>query len=332
MKETVLYTGNQALEAAAASEWAGKEAIPYFQSLAFLRLWRDMPAFEPCLILRREADRILGSFCGVLMRNPLHPLRFASRFIAWGDPIVLKGEDPLSITSSILNHLNSLLPKGLVYAEIRKLIPTPLLSPGYAQEGFSFLPYTGLRIDLKKGDPLSRIHSSRLRQVKQASLAGVEVRPAENEAEVLAWYRILRRMYGKIRKPIPPADFFLYCYRDQLEKHPKNILLATHHSKIVAGLMLAGDPQNGFYLWYVGGERKAGKASSPMALLYTEAIRESQAAGAPFLDLMGGGLQGKPSGRNVFKMSFSPDVSLPGRYILIRRPLIYALAARWVKA
>ena len=331
MKEILLHTGNEALEVAGATEWTG-EGRPYFQSPAFLRLWRDMPAFEPCLFLCREAGKTLASFCGVIMRNPLHPLPFASRFIAWGDPVVLKGEDPLSITSSILNHLNSLLPKGLVYAEIRKLIPTPLLSPAYAQAGFSFLPYTGLRIDLKNGDPLSRIRSSRLRQAKQASLAGVEVRPAENEAEVLAWYRILRRKYGKIRKPLPPADFFLHYYHDQWEEYPKGMLLAIHQNEIVAGMMMAGDARNGYYLWYVGGDRKAGKASSPMALLYAEAIRLSQAAGAPFLDLMGGGLQGKPSGRNAFKMSFSPEVSLPGRYILIRRPLIYTLASRWVKA
>jgi hypothetical protein len=332
MKETLLYTGNQALEAAGASEWAAKEALPYFQSLAFLKLWRDMPAFEPCLIHCREADKILGSFCGVLMRNPLHPLRFASRFIAWGNPIVLNGEDPLSITSAILNHLKSSLPKGLVYAEIRELIPSPGLSPAYAQAGFSFLPYTGLRIDLKKGDPLSRIRSSRLRQAKQASSAGVEVRPARNADEVMAWYRLMRRKYWQIRKPLPPLAFYLHFFQDGTEKNTRNILLAIHKDEIIGGLMLAGDPHNGLYLWYVGGERKAGKASSPMALLYTEVIRESQAAGAPFLDLMGGGLQGKPSGRNAFKMSFSPDVSLPGRYILIRRPLIYALAARWVKA
>lgn len=275
-----------------------------------------------------EPSRLEGLLCGVLMRSPLHRIGswLASRFICWGGPVIF-GEDIFGITDSLISNLLSALPRATVYAEFRNLSDQSNVKNLFLDQGFNYLPYLNLSIPLAEGDPVAGIRPSRLRQARQAEAEGVWVRPAENEWEWMAWYRILKDHYRRrVHKPLPEAAFFRHC-----SACPDcSLLLAWHGKVIIGGMMLAGTEGGDRYSWYVAGIRKAGRASSPMALLYREAIQRSKEQGYATLDLMGGGMQGKPSGVRDYKRGFGPVAEPYGRFLLIRRPSVYSIARVWL--
>lgn len=302
--------------------------LPFFQSGAFCSLWDDLPGYEAIALVAGEPSRPDGLLCGVLMRSPLHRIGswLASRFICWGGPVIF-GEDVRGITDSLLSKLVAALPRATVYAEFRNLSDQSNVKDVFLDQGFNYLPYLNLSISLAEGDPVAGIRPSRLRQARQAEIEGVWVRPAENESEWMAWYRILKNHYRRrVRKPLPEAAFFQHC-----SACPEcSLLLAWHGNEIIGGIMLAGREGGDRYAWYIAGNRRIGGASSPMALLYKEAIILSKAEAYLSLDLMGGGIQDKPSGVRDYKMGFGPAAESFGRYILIRRPRIYNLARAWI--
>ncbi len=265
---------------------------------------------------------------GVLMTGP-GPLQWLStRFIIWGGPASLRPGAEEKATHALLGTLLRALPSTVVYVEFRNLRDMQTLFPVFHSHGFRFLSYLDLSIALTEGDPLQRFRPARRRQVVQARKAGIRVDYATEEAQVKEWYLMLKSFYLlKLRRPLPSLAFFLAAGRSWACQ----LLLARQEGKVLGGMLLCGLAGGTRYTWYVMSVRKGKGTASPMALLYAEAILRSAAEGYTSLNLMGGGKGDRPSGVRTYKLGFGPEKNNYGRFLLVRRPLVYALASCWVK-
>lgn len=325
-----ILRGNEAIRFANEHRKSLPTSRNFFQSPVFLQLWDGLNAFEPWFMLSGEQDYIESFIMGVLMRNPLGRTMLSSRFIAWGAPFFSSATEKTMHTGEMLDALLKAVPPGTVYIEFRNLEDETALETAFFSRGFTRQPYVNLKIPLAVGKvPSEDYHPSRLRQIRQARDKGITVFPAGSPGEVRIWYDMLHAHYrSTVRKPLPPYSFFSKFYDLSKKEECGDILLARQHGSIIGGLMLAGIPGGPSHLWYIGGKRKVSGTGSPMALVYDQAIQYSTMNRCSYVDLMGGGLEGRYSGVREYKRGFGPEESVDGRFLLVRRPWVYNLG-KW---
>lgn len=238
------------------------------------------------------------------------------------------GEEDEEVTTALLNSLKKELPSSLVYIEIRNLSNRSELRNAFIQTGFSEIPYINMLIPLAKDrDAFAAFTNARRRQVRQARDAGVEVREARTADEVRMWYFSLKKHYRKlVRKPLPSLDFFLNFFLMTRQHDCGKVFLAFHHGVVIGGAVVpASLKEKRAYVWYISSERKVKGSSSPASLLYYHIMDYFSQKGFNYLDLMGGGVKDKPSGVRQYKRAFGAQEKVDGRFLLIRRPLVYAI-------
>ena len=169
----------------------------------------------------------------------------------------------------------------------------------------------------------SRIHESKLRQIRKAEAEGVEITEAQTSAEVTDFYRLLSDLYRtKVRTPLFPLEFFAKF----VEQRRGVLLLArkpsAQHSgqyDLIGGMLCPRIEGKVLYEWYVVGP----------AVVTWAAMDYANRHGIPLFDLMGAGEPDVPYGVRDFKLQFGGELREYGRFLNIRKRLLYGLG-KWV--
>lgn len=180
-------------------------------------------------------------------------------------------------------------------------------------------------------DAAHSMSEQRQRQVKKATKNGVEVVQAQSEQEVRDWYRILLDLYAtKVRTPLFAEEFFLQFYRQQ-----KGIyLLVKHQGQVIGGMMCPILQGKALYEWYVCGMDEDYKELYPSVMATHAAIEYAKEQGLPLFDFMGAGKPDEAYGVRDFKMEFGGELVEHGRFLCVRKPLLYKigkLGVKWLK-
>ncbi len=171
----------------------------------------------------------------------------------------------------------------------------------------------------------------RIRQVKKAIRNGVEIVLATSEQEIRDWYQILCKLYRiKVRTPLWSEAFFLQFYRNGVGKY----LLVKCQDKVIGGMMCPILNNKAIYEWYVCGLDEEYRELYPSVMATYAAIEYAKAKGLPLFDFMGAGKPTVPYGVRDFKMEFGGELVEHGRFLRIRKPLLYwigKLGVKWIK-
>ena len=171
----------------------------------------------------------------------------------------------------------------------------------------------------------------RIRQVKKALKNGVEIVLATSEQEIRDWYQILSRLYRtKVRTPLWSEAFFLQFYRNGVGKY----LLAKCQDKVIGGMMCPILNNKAIYEWYVCGLDEEYRELYPSVMATYAAIEYAKAKGLPLFDFMGAGKPNVPYGVRDFKMEFGGKLVEHGRFLCVRKTLLYKigeLEVKWLK-
>ncbi|BDU75908.1 lipid II:glycine glycyltransferase FemX [Mesoterricola sediminis] len=212
------------------------------------------------------------------------------------------------------------------------------LNPWQAQE--DLLPAEGLRvnrelvyIDLTLGEAAlwsQSLSSDTRRQTRQAMEAGVEVRQAETDADVLAFHALhhetMVRRAALDRYYLPP-DYFLEIHRT-LGPHAFT-LLAEHEGRVVAGGLYFQDDANVY--WHLSAADLDQARVRPVNAYHFEAMKRCAREGRRRL-LCGGGYQ-PGDGIFRFKAGFSPLRVIFSVFQRIHDPARYqACVDAWAEA
>jgi lipid II:glycine glycyltransferase (peptidoglycan interpeptide bridge formation enzyme) len=168
----------------------------------------------------------------------------------------------------------------------------------------------------------------RQRQIKKALKNGVVIAEPQSDQEVRDWYQILRQLYRqKVRTPLWSEAFFLQFYRNGVGKY----LLVKYEGKVIGGMMCPIFAGQAIYEWYVCGLDETYREQYPSVMATYAAIEYAKQNGISLFDFMGAGVPDKPYGVRDFKMEFGGEVVEYGRYLYIRKPLMYKIGKWGVK-
>ena len=204
-----------------------------------------------------------------------------------------------------------------IYIETRNFHDYSRLKEIFNACGFSYQPHLNIQVTC---DATHTMSEQRRRQVKKAISNGVTICEAQSEQEIRDWYQILAKLYReKVRTPLFSEEFFLQFYRNGVGKY----LLVKHEGKIIGGMMCPILEGKAIYEWYVCGLDEKYKDLYPSVMATNAVIEYAKANGLPLFDFMGAGKPNEPYGVRDFKMEFGGELVEHGRFLCVRKPLLY---------
>lgn len=212
-----------------------------------------------------------------------------------------------------------------IYIEMRNFHDYSRWKEVFEACGFSYQPHLNIQVTCDVAHSMSE---QRRRQVKKAIGNGATVSEAQSEQEIRDWYEILKQLYReKVRTPLFSEDFFINFYRKGLGKY----LLVKHEGKVVGGMMCPILEGRAIYEWYVCGLDDEYREQYPSVMATYAAIEYAKANGIPLFDFMGAGKPDENYGVRDFKKEFGGEVVEHGRFLCVRRPILYAIGKLGVK-
>ena len=283
----------------------------------------------------RAGDRLVGVIVGYITRerNAIKQF-FTRRAIIIGGPLLAEdiSNEALSMLLTSLKNLPSLqggAGVGLpIYIETRNFHDYSKWKSVFETNGFAYQPHYDIHVHCHAQHQMSE---QRIRQVKKAVKNGAEICEAQSEQEIRDWYEILYKLYReKVRTPLFSEEFFLSFYRENRGIY----ILVKFQGKVIGGMMCPILDGKAIYEWFVCGLDEDYREQYPSVMATYAAIEYAKAKGLPLFDFMGAGKPTVPYGVRDFKMEFGGELVEHGRFLCIRKPLLYwigKLGVKWIK-
>ena len=148
------------------------------------------------------------------------------------------------------------------------------------------------------------------------------------EQDVREWYEILAELYRtKVKTPLWPVEFFLEFYRQKRGVY----LLQKHNGKVIGGIMCPIFENRCIYEWYICGMDAEYKESHPSVMATWAAMEYANTHGIARFDVMGAGEPGVPYGVRDFKAEFGGQLVEHGRFVCVRKHILYKIGTLAVK-
>lgn len=288
------------------------EAYRFYQSVS------DMCAFVYGVM---EEDKLVGVIVGYTTQEKCKLNQyFTARAIVVGGPLLDE-----NISESALTMLLQTVKKQqgeAIYIETRNLHDYSRWKTVFKANGFAYQPHLNIQVACNAMHTMSE---QRQRQVKKAIKNGAEICEASSEQEIRDWYQILRQLYRqKVRTPLWSEAFFLQFYRHGVGKY----LLVKYEGKVIGGMMCPIFAGKAIYEWYVCGLDEVYREQYPSVMATYAAIEYAKQNDIPMFDFMGAGVPDQPYGVRDFKMEFGGEMVEYGRYLCVRKPLLYKIG-KW---
>ena len=301
----------------------------------------------------KDGSRLVGVIVGYITRerNAIKQF-FTRRAIIVGGPLLAEdiSDEALSALLSAVKNLPILNPSlkgrtldttkqspflsgragvGLpIYIETRNFHDYSRWKEVFETCGFLYQPHYDIHVHCNAQHQMSE---RRQRELKRAIKNGAMVCEAQTEQEVRDWYQILHRLYQeKVRTPLFSEEFFLQFYRNGVGKY----LFVKHEGKVIGGMMCPILDGKAIYEWFVCGLDEEYREQSPSVVATHAAIEYAKNNGLPLFDFMGAGVPEVPYGVREFKREFGGEIVEYGRFLCIRKLLLYwigKMGVKWLK-
>ena len=110
-------------------------------------------------------------------------------------------------------------------------------------------------------------------------------------------------------------------YREGVGKY----LLVKHQGNVIGGMMCPILDGKAIYEWYVCGMDEKYREQYPSVMATYAAIEYAKRNNLPLFDFMGAGEPDIPYGVRDFKMEFGGELVEHGRFLCIRKPILYEI-------
>lgn len=315
----------------------------WFQKLEAYQFYASVPnEMMPFAIGVSEDDRLVGVVVGYITQEKNALKQFLTRrAIIIGGPLLAKDISDEALTALLqairrlgnrrLDNLASTLyalHSTPIFIESRNFHEYSKWKHIFEQNGFAYQPHYDIHV---RCDETHQMSDRRQRELKRAIKNGATVAMAQSEQEIRDWYQILAKLYRKkVRTPLFSEEFFLEFYRNGVGKY----LLVKHEGKIIGGMMCPILEGKAIYEWYVCGLDEEYKDLYPSVMATNAAIEYAKANGLPLFDFMGAGKPNEAYGVRDFKKEFGGELVEHGRFLCVRKPILYAigkLGVKWLK-
>lgn len=297
-----------------------------FQSALAYSHYIDLKYFEPCLLIVRKSDVIIGSLLAVFIKekNKITGY-FSRRCMIWGGPLVNDNKTLFDL----LSELNKIAKQKSVFTEFRNLFDwSESQKKVFLKCGFQFEERLDLIVNIDNFESVKKGFSeSRRRQLKKAFETGVKIREASSLNDIEVYYEILERLYRfKVKKPLPQIDYFKAFYEKMILKGDGVCLLVDFEDKIIGGMLCHITKGKTIYETYVCGLDKEFKNCHPSVVATYAAMEYASINNIPQFDFMGLGIPNIPYGVREFKLRFGGTEVNFGRFNRVNNRFLYLVS------
>ena len=300
----------------------------WFQTKEAYAFYASNPAeMTPFAVGIEENGHLAGVIVGYTTqeKNPIKQL-LTCRSIIIGGPLL--DEHISSDAISALLVAVKRVTKNSIYLETRNFHSYAQWQSVFEANGFTYQPHLNFHQDCTKENILSSMSESRRRQIKKAIKNGVEIVEASSIKEVKAFYDILFDLYrNKIKTPLFAWTFFKDFYIQSYGKY----FLVKYQDTIIGGIMCPILQGKAIYEWFVCGLDDVYKNQYPSVMATYAAIEYANKHNIPLFDFMGAGKPREAYGVREFKARFGGELVEHGRFLCVRKPLLYWIGKMGVK-
>ena len=252
---------------------------------------------------------------------------FTARTIIPGGPLLSK-EISNQVLSTLLLSLNEKL-ANTIYIESRNYNDYSAWKSVFEFCGFMYNQHLNFHVDTTSIDHAqSNIGKHRWKYIRLSMRDGAKIIDNPTIEQVQAFYTILQDLYQtKVKTPLWSWEFFEKLYHVE---HAKYILVELD-GKIVGGTICVCLPGKAVYEWYACGLDNCRDDIRPLSVAIWGEMQYAAENAYPLFDFMGAGKPDEPYGVRDFKAEFGGELVEHGRFLCIRKPLLYAIGKMGVK-
>ena len=291
--------------------------------------------YEDDEAMRQSGDQAKDTLKGVIVgyitreRNPLKQY-FTKRAIIYGGPLL--DEHISSNALSALLVAVKQVTKEAIYVETRNFNDYSKWKEIFDYFGFQYQPHLNFQVDTTSLDlAQSRIGKHRWRYIRLSMRDGAQIVQQPTIEQVRAFYTILQDLYRtKVRTPLWSWEFFERLYHTE---HARYILVELD-GQIVGGTACVCLPGKAVYEWYACGLDNCRDDIRPLSVAIWGEMQYAAENGYPLFDFMGAGSPDHPYGVRDFKAEFGGELVEHGRFLCVRKPLLYwigKMGVKWLK-
>ena len=264
---------------------------------------------------------------------------FTRRAIIIGGPLI-DNDATAEEVAALLNAVKKLQRSDLqpagqstglspIYFEIRNFHDYSRWKEVFQKAGFAYQPHLNYHVDTTSLDQVqSRIGKHRWRYIRLSMRDGAKIVENPTLEQVRAFYTILQDLYRtKVRTPLWSWEFFERLYHTEQARY----ILVELDGQIVGGTACVCLPGKAVYEWYACGLDNCRDDIRPLSVAIWGEMQYAAENGYPLFDFMGAGTPNQPYGVRDFKAEFGGELVEHGRFLCVRKPLLYWIGKMGVK-
>lgn len=305
-----------------------------FHSAELFRIYEATPGYTPIMIVATDGDSVIAKLLGTLRRS----IRFFPPSVINRCEVVGVGEYFDStfkreyIFSEMLQRLTDEALREALFIEFRNLDNALFGYKAFRSNRYFPINWLRVRNSLHNdGHIEERFSASRIRQIKKGFKNGALVREAHNLEEILAFAKMLHKIYSsKIRRHFPNNVFFQHLESQLIKEQQGKIFIVTYKGKIIGGSACIYSDKEA-YLWFSGGMRKTYALQYPGILAVWKALDDAKKRGFDHLEFMDVGLPFHRHGYREFVLRFGGKQTSTRRWFRFRWKWLNRLLS-WIYA
>ena len=219
-----------------------------------------------------------------------------------------------------------------IYIESRNFHDYSKWKSIFEENGFAYQPHLNFHVNTTTTEiAQGNIGKHRWKYIRLSMRDGAKIVQQPTIEQVRAFYTILQDLYRtKVRTPLWSWDFFERLYHTE---HARYILVELD-SQIVGGTACVCLPGKAVYEWYACGLDNCRNDIRPLSVAIWGEMQYAAENDYPLFDFMGAGSPDQPYGVRDFKAEFGGELVEYGRFLCIRKPLLYwigKMGVKWLK-
>lgn len=224
------------------------------------------------------------------------------------------------------------LGKRAIYVETRNFHDYSRWKAVFKANGFAYQPHLNFHVDTTSPEIVEQnLGKSRKRDIRTTIRDGVTPVYQPTIDQVRAYYDILLDLYKtKVKTPLFKCEWFEQLYK----VNSARFILTELEGKIVGGTVCMVLPGKALYEWFARGIDGVYPHIYPSTYATYLGIKYAAENGCKIFDMMGAGKPDEPYGVRDFKAEFGGELVEHGRFLCIRKPLLYkigTLGVKWLK-
>lgn len=301
----------------------------WFQTNEAYRFYQSVSGMQAFAYGVSEEGRLVGVVVGYVTKNSNSILQyFTKRAIIYGGPLldVDISNDALSILLKTVVQNIALNP---IYIETRNFNDYSRWKEIFNITGFNYQKHLDYHINTTSLDQVqARIGKHRWRYIRLSMRDGAQIVDKPTIQQVRAFYTILQDLYQtKVKTPLWSWEFFERLYYIENAKY----ILVELDGQIVGGTVCVCLPGKAVYEWYACRLDNCRDDIRPLSVAIWGEMQYAAENGYPLFDFMGAGKPDEPYGVRDFKAEFGGELVEHGRFLCVRKPLLYTIGKMGVK-